>query len=77
MKHIVKKKNEKTIELYGNNVLATQKLVLEELGQVSVDLEGISGKDAFLSFQPLNDCFSFPLKCHKSNKGKNCNLVCK
>lgn len=41
--HIVKK-----IELYGNNVLATQKLVLEELGQVSVDLEGNSGKDAFL-----------------------------
>lgn len=32
----------KKLDLYGNNVLATQKLVLEEPGQVSVDLEGNS-----------------------------------
>lgn len=54
------KKKMKKLELYGNNVLATQKL--EELGQVSVDLEGNSGKDAFLLSQPINDCFSFTLK---------------
>lgn len=52
----------KKLDLYGNNVLATQKLVLEEPGQVSVDLEGNSGKDAFLLSQSINDCFSFTLK---------------
>lgn len=46
----------------GNSVLATQKLVLEELGQVNVDLKGNSGKDAFLLSEPLNDCFSFTFK---------------
>lgn len=55
-------KNKWKLELYENNVLVTQKLVLEELGQGSVDLEGNSGKDAFLLSQPLNDCFSFTLK---------------
>lgn len=52
----------KKLDLYGNNVLATQKLVLEKPGQVSVDLEGNSDKDAFLLSQPINDCFSFTLK---------------
>ena len=46
----------------GNSVLVTQKLVLEELGQVSMDLKGNSGKDTFLLSEPLNDCFSFTLK---------------
>lgn len=64
--HCEKKKK---LELYGNNVLATQKLVLEVLRQVSMDLEGNSGKDTFLLSQPLDDCFSFTLKkIHKSNK---------
>lgn len=67
-----KKQQQQKNELYGNNVLATQKLVLEVLGQVSMDLEGNSGKDAFLLSQPLDDCFSFTLKkIHISNKGKN------
>lgn len=55
-------KKMKKLDLYGNNVLATQKLVLEKPGQVSVDLEGNSDKDAFLLSQPINDCFSFTLK---------------
>lgn len=64
----------KKLELYGNNALATQKL--QELGQASAG-RGNSGEDAFLLSQPINDCFSFTLKIHKFNKGKNCNLVYK
>lgn len=36
--------------------------------------EGNSGKDAFLSSEPLNDCFTLS-QIWKSNKGKDWNLV--
>lgn len=52
----------------GNSVLATQKLVLEELGQVNVDLKGNSGKDAFFCLNHLMIALVSLLKTHKSSK---------
>lgn len=52
----------------GNSVLATQKLVLEGLGQVNVDLKGNSGKDAFFCLNHLMIALVSLLKTHKSSK---------